>query len=959
MRDLNNHQWNFMRSFISISIIIILTFAGNNQLNAQSKKESLSFDDVRQWRTSSVTLSDDGEWYTKLYSLFDKPETQKDSTKENQSAEKINEYYQEDNQTDVLYICSSKDGVKYEIPSGSNPVFSAASDWIAYQVKPKSENKKDKKDKTSIELKHLESGFTVKYECGATYRFFEDKNYFISADKNSLLIYDLDNRREHYIGNIGEYVTDKESEYIAYTIASEDKLGNGIYIYDLSKMTTRALETGNFIYSNLSWNSSKNALAAYKYNETEKKIDYSNMNIVVISGIDSEKSKSAEYPVKNIKGIPENMGLAVKSKKYPNEITWSNDGDRLFLKIKEYEQDEKKTDTDNEEKPTVQVWHWKDKKLLSARIVESENKKNEVYDAIFFPKSNSLVQLTGDEIQKLIRSKRTDNWAIGTDNREYISDWDVNKSDLYSINLKTGEKKLIEKKHSSSYRSDVVISPDGEKIIFWDGENYWSYEFKKDSKQNISEGADVSFINKEYDKFGYTPSYGFVGWVKNQNAVIVNHKFDLWLLPLDDRSQAQNLTASVTSNESIRFRFEDLGFDDKPEIEERYIDLSSTNLLTAFNPQTKYAGYYNLQGGKLTELIYKPATFANSQGRSKIIKSKDSDAIIYTMGDCQNFPEAYLSKPDFSNSNKITNTNPQQEMFKWGERILINYTNDDGVPLQGILNIPDGYKKGQKLPMIVYSYEKRSDNMYSYATPYLNGKAVPEMLYVSNGYLFLQPDIHFNIGTPHSDMYECINAAIEKVIELGYVDEKHIGYQGFSFGGHCGMYMSTQANKFAAIAAGAGVSNLVQGFDIDIVRDGTNEQDYYMTGQGRLAADPTANTQMYISESAVFNANTMNTPLLLFHGTADKVVKWEHSFGFYNLLRYLKKPVVFLSYRGEDHGLKKEANRLDLQRRLKEYFDHYLKGAELKKWMSEELPYIPEEQSVEKDKDLRTLPKWK
>jgi len=173
------------------------------------------------------------------------------------------------------------------------------------------------------------------------------------------------------------------------------------------------------------------------------------------------------------------------------------------------------------------------------------------------------------------------------------------------------------------------------------------------------------------------------------------------------------------------------------------------------------------------------------------------------------------------------------------------------------------------------------------------------------------------------------------------------------------MYISTQENKFAAIAAGAGVSNLVQGFNIDIVRDGSNEQDYYMTGQGRLGTDPTSDTEMYIRESAVFQAQTMDTPLLLFHGTDDKVVQWEHSFGFYSILRYLKKPVVFLSYLGEGHGMDKEENRLDLQKRLKEYFDHYLKGEEAQKWMTDELPYIPEKESEDYEKDKKTPTKWK
>ena len=252
----------------------------------------------------------------------------------------------------------------------------------------------------------------------------------------------------------------------------------------------------------------------------------------------------------------------------------------------------------------------------------------------------------------------------------------------------------------------------------------------------------ISFVDKEYDKFGYTPNYGFVGWVKDQNAIIVNHNLDLWLLPLDD-TQPQNLTVSVTSRDSIRFRFEDYSFTREEEIEERYIDLSKPNLLHAFHTRTKHAGYYTLEGGQLIKRIYKPVSFSSPYRRYKIIKSKNSDAIIYRMGDYQNDAEAYLSTLDFSNSKKITHTNPQQERYRWGKRILIDYMNDDGVPLQGILSIPDGYKKGQKLPMIVYSYEKRSQTMYRYPKPYLSGTTVPEMLYVSNGYLFLQPDIHF------------------------------------------------------------------------------------------------------------------------------------------------------------------------------------------------------------------------
>ena len=614
---------HFKISILSAGIIISLSLAGINNLQAQSKKKTLTIEDVELWRNHSLSLSDDGDWYTVLYSLTEKPESEKDSTNENKDIKKKDlDFYGEDTRTDVLYICNSETGVKYQIPDGSKPVFSSASDWIAYRIESKSLKKKKKEDKNEkiIELKNLKTGNTIQYKSDAEYRFAEDRNYFITSDKNSLLIYDLDNLREHYIGNLGEFLIDKKSEYVAYTISSEDKRGNGIYLYNPQRMTTRALQTGNFIYSNLSWNKDKTALAALKYNKVKEKIDFKNMSILVVSGIDSDHPESSEYIVKDFQGIPKNMGPAVKFAQYSNKINWSNDGERLFIKIREYDSTEIKENNEDKKstkEPTVSVWHWKDKKLLSQRMIEEKRKKNDVYGAIFFIKSQRIIQLSSKKIQRLITSTGTDNWAVGTDNREYISDWDVRKNDLYRINLSTGDKKLIEKKYSGS----VEISPDGERIILWEDNHYWCYNFEEDLKQSITSGLEVSFVDKDNDHYGRRPAYGFVGWVKDQNAVIVKHKLDLWLLPLDDSSKARNLTRSITLKDSIRFRFDDLSFTGKPEIEERYIDLSSPIILYAFNTKTKYAGYYRLDEKGLTKLIYEPASYSSSRWRSGLIRA--------------------------------------------------------------------------------------------------------------------------------------------------------------------------------------------------------------------------------------------------------------------------------------------------------------------------------------------------
>ena len=954
----------FITNISSIGLSLIALFALTFSLQAQQQKDTLSLEDAKLWRTHSTSLSDDGNWYTVQYSLIEKADSEKAPKKDSSALKKDSiDIYGEDFSTDVLYIYNSESGIKYRIPRGESPKFSDNSEWIAYSISPDPDKKKKakEKEKTVVELKNLSSGLTRQFETNASFQFTKETNFFISSDNNSLLIYNLDNNKEHFIGNIGEYLIDKKTSSIAYTIKSKDKRGNGIYVYNPEKMTTQALETGNFIYAYLSWNHKKNSLAAIRYNVVDKKVDFENISLLLVSKIGQADPSTSVYLAKNMSGLPENMSLAADTARRINNITWSKDEQRLFFSICEY--DTLKTDIDKKDKTkgdksTVSVWHWKDEKLLSQRMKENERKRKDVYEAAFTLKSKNLIQLCDEGVKRLNRSKGTDRWAIGTDDRAYVSDWDVRKVDVYKVNLLTGERILIEK----AYPGTTSISPDGEKVVLWKEGHFWAYDFNTDERRNISADLDVSFINQENDHWGSEPSYGFVAWVKDENSVLVNHKLDLWVLSLDGKKQARNLTQSITSKESIRFRIDDLSFMSKPEIEERYIDLKNPLILNAFNTNTKYAGFFQLTNKKLDKIIYAPASFGSSGWRSGLTKAKNSDVIIFKKGDYVNYPESYLSDIKFSDPKPITKTNPQQENFNWGHRILIDYKNDDGVPLQGILSIPDAYTKGQKLPMIVYSYEKSSQNMFSYASPRIGGAGVMEMLYVSDGYLFLQPDIHFNVGTPHSDMHECIDAALEKVIELGYVDERYIGYEGFSYGGHCGMYISTQENKFAAIAAGAGVSNLVQGFNLDIVGDGSNEQDYYMKGQGRLGTDPTGNTEMYISESAVFNAATMNTPLMLFHGTVDNVVKWEHSFGFYSILRYLKKPVVFLSYHGEGHGLRQKGNRFDIQTRLKEYFDHYLKGKEAGAWITEGLPYPLEGKEKEKQKlvkSKKTNPQWK
>ena len=129
---------------------------------------------------------------------------------------------------------------------------------------------------------------------------------------------------------------------------------------------------------------------------------------------------------------------------------------------------------------------------------------------------------------------------------------------------------------------------------------------------------------------------------------------------------------------------------------------------------------------------------------------------------------------------------------------------------------------------------------------------------VSQGYITMLPDIHFRTGSSHSDMLECVEAAVRKVIEMGYVDPKRIGINGHSYGGEGAAFIGTRSRLFAAVGMGAGVTDLYADFNQSwgwsyqvAGGSGANGHDYYLYGQGRWGLAPWDNPELYRFESAI------------------------------------------------------------------------------------------------------------
>jgi len=901
--------------FLSIAFVIFFS----SHLLAQDKV--LQLEDYSKWkRIVSTELSPAGDWFT--YGL------------------------RPNGGDDTLYIKktnSDKDAFDYKIPYAGSPLFSSDSKWLAYLILPsekEEENlkKSNKKAFKTAELRNLASGDSIRFERAESMRFSENGQFIaISIQKpeedkskhkgQDLILVDLNTKSSMNFGNVSDYAFNKNSTHLAYTVDAADHVGNGLYVYDLENNALKNLDSDRKLYSNLIWDDANvlkskwaakgNQIAVLKGKQVDS-LEQRINSLLVISNI-HQTPKTYEFdPTENTQRFPENFVVSEKG-----DLQFSDDGSFVLFGIKEQSE---KLKLDKDTIPNLDVFHWNDETINSVQRRRENRNKNFTYWASYQFEKNVFTRLTDDSMRELVESRNPNYW-IGRDEKPYISDinWGVSPADLYRVNLKTGKRDPIVK----LVKRPMGYSPDGKYYAVQKDSAIHVYDLSANKLINISNAAGVQFMNMDHPYPHENPPYGLAGWTKDGNAVILNHKYDLWMISLDG-SKAENITQGIGDEEEIRFRHVNL--DD----EEPFIDTKQPLLLSAYGEWTKKAGFYELNLGKKPKaLVFDDFRFGNLE------KAKDVDKVIFTRESFVEFPDYHISDLSFKRPKRLTDANPQQAEYKWGSKVLVDYTNSKGDRLQGTLTLPPDYVEGEKYPMIVYFYEKMSDRHHRYYMPVYDDRPHGST-YASNGYLFFQPDNVYEEGRPGTSSLDCITSATQKVIDLGYADPDRIGLQGHSWGGYQSSFILTQTDMFACVVTGAPPTDLESFYNNIYGNTGTNHNGIMEIGQVRMGrgVTPWSHREVYQRENPMFHADKIKVPFMILHGTADGAVDWTQGLEFYNAARRLGKEVIFLSYPGEPHHLRREANQKDFQKRMKQYFDHYLMGKEAPEWMVEGIPHL-------------------
>ncbi|MFL5808664.1 MAG: alpha/beta hydrolase family protein, partial [Flavisolibacter sp.] len=333
------------------------------------------------------------------------------------------------------------------------------------------------------------------------------------------------------------------------------------------------------------------------------------------------------------------------------------------------------------------------------------------------------------------------------------------------------------------------------------------------------------------------------------------------------------------------------------------------------------------------------------------LKAKNTDSYLFSKEDYTHSPDLYFATVTTTDtiagwhagalpSVKISSINPQQSQYNWGTAELYRWKTFSGKSATGILYKPENFDSTKKYPMLLYFYEKLSDNLYNYIPPAPTPSRLNIPFFVSRGYIVLTPDISYTIGHPAKSAYDFVVSGAQSLAKKKWVDAKNIGIQGQSWGGIQVAQLVTMTNMFKAAWAGAPVASMFSAYGGIRWESGNNRQMQYEKGQSRIGATPWDKPDLYIENSPFYHLKNVTTPLVIMSNDADGAVPWYQGIELFTAMRRLHKKVWMLSYNGEAHNLVERRNRKDIQIREQQYFDWLLKGEKPPKWIVEGVPAV-------------------
>ncbi len=759
----------------------------------------------------------------------------------------------------------------------------------------------------------------------------------LRVEGTDMLLLELATHTPFNVGNVADFAFDDKGRWLAYVIDARDQAGNGIQLRELATGVVKSIDAGKALYRRLAWSDTLPALAFLKGTIDSSATD-TTWAALGLSRVGSAAQQMIAVGSGGKVTLP--SGLQVSPNRTPR---WLEQQDGLVIglytptpRVPRAEQ------LENDERPTLILWHDKDPRLQSQQLVQEQADRQFSFLATYLPATEKVVQLTDDKVRNGTFGAH-DRWLLSSESEPYERQASVDgiqSRDLYLTEVRSGRRLTVKKKQ----RGTSSLSPDERTVLFWDDGDFHAYDVTTGMITNISTGAPVSFVNTEDDHNVDRPSTNVIGWSRDGRFALISDNYDIWRVAVSGRSWV-NLTGDGRTG---RIRYSRMVYTDPRE---RTIDLTKPFHVIAMQARTKKEAMVRL------DPVRNSATTVTGwrDARHAPMRARDAEVWVSTIQTSARFPDYWrinLGVNALTDSVRLSDANPGMNGVAWspGSR-LVSYVTEKGDSLQGALYLPAGYQEGTKYPTLTFIYELQSDNLNSFYPPtYSSSPNALIGVHTSRGYAVFLPDIVYKLNDPGMSAVWSVVPAVKAAIATGIVDSANVGLHGHSWGGYQTAFLVTQTSIFKSAVAGAPLTDMVSMYSSVYWNTGGTNQAIFQSSQGRFKGNFIENRDAYERNSPNRFADRIRTPLIILHDDKDGAVDFNQGITFYNTLRQLGKDVILLEYVGENHGLSQLRNRKDYSQRLMEYWDTYLKGDSAPEWLEKGIPRLRMDEHLRQQK---------
>ncbi len=272
---------------------------------------------------------------------------------------------------------------------------------------------------------------------------------------------------------------------------------------------------------------------------------------------------------------------------------------------------------------------------------------------------------------------------------------------------------------------------------------------------------------------------------------------------------------------------------------------------------------------------------------------------------------------------------PDLAQANFGQTEILDIPVRDGSTIRGYLTHP-GSGKNPAAPLIVMPHGGPERRDYFDYDPWVQFLA-------TRGYQILQVNFRGSSGYGRDFakagygqwgglMQDDVTDAVKFLHENGRAPAERTCIYGYSYGGYAALMGGIKTPElYQCIIAGGATSDLV--WSVNKAKDTYGRHsdiyEYWLRSKG----DPKTDKERMQANSPALQAERIEAPILLFHGTLDEIVPFANSEKMVRALRKAKKEHRFVELKGQGHSYWNLGSEIFYWRTVEDFLDEQLKSS--------------------------------